>query len=89
MNFKEQYFAIWQQAWNLHKQFADVTGTDQYWDRLVTESSRIAKQYESKPQYGFARDLILTVVAEVERVDRLNHRQRDEEKITFSHKLNI
>ena len=32
MNFREQYFDVWSQAWQFHKRFADMKGTDEEWE---------------------------------------------------------
>ena len=75
MNFKEQYFDVWQEAWRFHKRFSNISDTDEFWEQLVNESSEIVKEYEGKPQYTFMKDLVLTVISEIERVDKRQRRQ--------------
>ena len=59
------YWNIYKDVWNFHKKYADVKEDDAYWESVVNESSRIAKQYrESK----FVIGLLLTVVDELERI---------------------
>lgn len=59
------YWNIYKDVWNFHKKYADVKEDDAYWERVVNESSRIAKQYgDSK----FVIGLLLTVIEELERI---------------------
>lgn len=55
MGFKEQYFEIWRQVWEFHKKYSNVSGTDEYWERLVAESGKIVEQYRGLPQYEFIK----------------------------------
>ncbi len=77
MDFKQDYFDLWAKAWNFHKKYSNISGTDEYWEQLVGESSEIVKAYEGKPQYDFMKDLVLAVISEIERVDK---RQREDSK---------
>lgn len=70
MDFKEQYFDVWQEAWRFHKKFYANDGSDQTWEQIVNESSEIARKYEGKPQYSFVKDLILAVLSEIEKKDK-------------------
>lgn len=76
MDFRETYFDVWQETWRFHKKFYDNDGSDQTWEQIVNESSEIARKYEGKPQYNFAKDLILAVISEIEREDK---RRRSED----------
>ena len=67
MDFKEQYFDIWSKVWNFHKEFFDMIGTDEDWERLVKASGNLGKRYENTPQHEFATQLILAVLDELER----------------------
>lgn len=67
MNFKQQYFNIWGEAYQFHKQFAEMTGTDKEWSELVQTSEEIMKKHEKEPQSDFMRSLLLAVLAEIER----------------------
>lgn len=77
MDFRDTYFNIWKSAWDFHKQFADMTGTDEDWQRAVDTSGEIVESYRNKPQYNFMKDLVLAVISEIERVDK---RQREDNK---------
>lgn len=79
MDFKGQYFDLWAKAWNFHKKFSNINGTDELWERLINESSEIVKEYEGKPQYTFMKELVLTVISEIERVDKRQQQQEREE----------
>lgn len=75
MDFREQYFGVWQETWRFHRKFYNNDGSDRTWEQIVNESSEIARKYEGKPQYNFAKDLILAVISEIEKKDkeRRNH----------------
>lgn len=73
MNFREQYFDVWSQAWQFHKRFADMKGTDKEWEAVVNTSGEIVKEYEGKPQYDFMKDLVLATLSELERKDKIDH----------------
>ena len=70
MGFKEQYFEIWRQVWEFHKKYSNVSGTDEYWERLVAESGKIVEQYRGLPQYEFIKNLRLAIIGEIERIDK-------------------
>lgn len=78
MDFRETYFDVWQETWRFHKKFYDNDGSDQTWEQIVNESSEIARKYEGKPQYNFAKDLILAVISEIEREDKRQRQQKGE-----------
>ena len=78
MNFKEQYFDVWQEAWRFHKQFANMDGTDKEWDAVVNVSDEIVEEYKNKPGYEFMKNLILPILNELERADK--QRQMQEAK---------
>lgn len=70
MDFKQQYFNIWGEAWQFHKQFSGMEGTDKEWSELVQTSEEIMKKHEKEPQADFMRSLLLAVLAEIEKVDK-------------------
>lgn len=76
MEFKKNYFDLWAKAWNFHKKYSNVSGTDEFWKQAANESSEIVKEFENKPEYNFIKDLVLAVMSEIERVDK---RQRQKE----------
>lgn len=53
MNFREQYFNVWGEAWNFHKQFANMAGTDEDWKTVVDAAGEMVEGYRDKPQYAF------------------------------------
>lgn len=67
MDFKQRYFNIWSEAWQLHKKFAGMAGNDEEWGELVQTSEEIMKEYEKEPQANFMKSLLLAVLAEIER----------------------
>lgn len=76
MNFKEQYFDIWQQVWGLHKKYFGISADDeQKWQQLDKECEQLRGQYKNTPQQKFVESLLLSVIAELERESK--HEQRD------------
>ena len=70
MDFREQYFDIWRLVCDFHKKYSNVIGTDEYWERLIAESGKIVEQYRGLPQYEFIKDLMLSIIGEIERIDK-------------------
>lgn len=85
MDFKRQYFNIWGEAYQLHKQFAGMAGADEEWGKLVQTSEEIMKKHEKEPQANFMKSLLLSIVVEIERVDR----QRKEGAVDGNAKLEL
>lgn len=81
MDFRQQYFNIWGKAYQLHKQFSGMAGTDGAWSDLIETSEKIMKEYEKEPQADFMRSLLLAVLVEIERVDK----QRKEGAVNGTH----
>ena len=75
MNFREQYFNVWSQAWQFHKRFADMKGTDKEWEVVVNTSGEIVENYKNKPGYEFLKDLILATLSELERQDKIKRKE--------------
>lgn len=75
MDFREVYFDVWKAAWTFHKRFSNISDTDEFWEQVINESNEIVKEFEDKPQYDFMKDLVLTVISEIERVDKRQRRQ--------------
>ena len=68
MNFKEQYFNIWQQVWGLHKKYYDIREQDEeQWKQLTDESEAIFQKYEHTPEGKFVESLLLAVIGELSR----------------------
>lgn len=79
MNFKEQYFDVWQEAWRFHEKFYDNDGSDGTWEQIVNESSEVVRKYMGRSQYDFMKDLILAIISEIERVDK--HKRKESKKV--------
>ena len=46
MNFKQTYFSIWQDIWNLHKKYAFISKDDiPQWENLTMEAKQIHDKY--------------------------------------------
>lgn len=75
VNFKAIYFNLWSQVWQLHKEFANMKGSDEEWTSLVDKSGEIMKQHENTPQAEFVKGLILVVIDEIERCDRAKRKE--------------
>jgi len=76
VNFREQYFDIWQQVWRLHKKYFGISADDeQKWQQLDKECEQLHGQYKNTPQQKFVESLLLSVIAELERESK--HEQRD------------
>ena len=68
MDFRTQYFEIWQQGWDLHKRFCGIQQQDeQRWQQFDRECESIDKKYQGKPEQKFLQSLLLSVAAELER----------------------
>ena len=68
MDFKEQYFQIWTEVWNLHKRFYGASAdAERAWERLDKECEQIDQKYAGKPEQKFLQSLLLAVVSELER----------------------
>ena len=76
VDFKTEYFNIWQEVWALHKKYHGVSADDeQKWQQLDRECEQIDKKYAGQPEQKFLQSLLLAVVAELERGSR--HGERD------------
>lgn len=75
MDFRDTYFNIWKSAWDFHKQFADMAGTDREWQEVVNTSGVVVEKYKDKPGYELLRDLILATVSELERQDKSSRKE--------------
>lgn len=68
MDFKEQYFGIWQQVWGIHKRFYGIRQQDEEtWKALNKSCEQIDQQFVGQPEQKFVQDLLLAVSAELER----------------------
>lgn len=62
------YWKIYGDVFAFHKKFAEVQESDEYWSAVVDEASALYKRYENVPEKEFAKQLILTVLDELERI---------------------
>lgn len=77
MNFKDSvYWALYSDIWNFHKKFADVREDDKYWEQVVSEAGELYKKYEKQSEGEFAKQLVLNVLDELERIFRRNQNEK-------------
>lgn len=62
------YWKIYGDVFAFHKKFAEVQESDEYWSAMVDEASALYKRYEGVLEKEFAKQLILTVLDELERI---------------------
>lgn len=62
------YWKIYGDVFAFHKKFAEVQESDEYWSAVVDEASALYRKYEGVPEKEFAKQLILTVIDELERI---------------------
>lgn len=78
MNFKDSiYWQIYGDVFAYHKKYADIQESDKYWDSVVSEGISVYKKYGNKQEGEFAKQLMLCVIDELERVYR---REQNEKK---------
>lgn len=71
MNFKESaYWTLYADIVNFHRKYAEVQESDMYWTAVVDASSALYEKYKTLPEKEFAKQLILTVLEELERIYR-------------------
>ena len=69
MNFKETaYWTLYADIVNFHRKYAEVRESDEYWSAVVDEASELYKKCENMPEKEFAKQLMLTVLDELERI---------------------
>lgn len=62
------YWKIYGDVFAFHKKFAEVREDDEYWERVVNASGEVYEKYKTLPEGEFAKQLILTVLDELERI---------------------
>ena len=68
MDFKQTYFSIWQDIWNLHKKYAFISKDDiPQWENLTMEAKQIHDKYTDSVGAKFAEALLISVTAEIDR----------------------
>ena len=77
MDFRETYFEIWKSAWDFHKRFVNIQGTDEEWEAVVNTSREIVENYKNKPGCEFLKDLLLATLSELERQDKIKRKEHE------------
>ncbi len=77
MDFRETYFEIWKSAWDFHKRFVNIQGTDEEWEAVVNTSGEIVENYKNKPGCEFLKDLLLATLSELERQDKIKRKEHE------------
>ena len=73
MDFKQKYFAIWQEAWGLHKKYWSIPADDtNLWKEFIFKTDIFRKKYTGSPEEQFVEKLILAVINEIENVSKLS-----------------
>lgn len=72
MDFKRNYFDSWAIAWDFHKKYANMSGTEEDWKQVVEEAERIVHQYDKTVKRCFVQSLLLAVIQELERTQKDN-----------------
>lgn len=62
------YWKIYGDVFAFHKKFAEVREDDPYWSAVVDASGDLYEKYKTLPEGEFAKQLILTVLDELERI---------------------
>lgn len=71
MDFKQKYFAIWQEVWGLHKKYWSIPADDtNSWKEFISETDRLREKYAGLPEKQFVEKLILAVINEVENTSK-------------------
>lgn len=66
----ETYREIYSDVWRLFKASLPVKNTDEYWDDLINKSSCLTVKYNDEPYAEFAKEQVIAVVNELERIAR-------------------
>ena len=77
MDFRETYFEIWKSAWDFHKRFVNIQGTDEEWEAMVNTSAEIVENYKNKPGCEFFKDLLLATLSDLERQDKIKRKEHE------------
>lgn len=73
MDFRQKYFDIWQDVWNMHKKYAFLEQTqDDKWNSLFKDIEFLSNKYKEKDTTTFVNALILAVTSEIERLSKSN-----------------
>lgn len=71
MDFKQKYFAIWQEVWGIHKEYWVIPpDNSRLWEQLIIETDNLMNKYSGQPEEQFVEKLILAVINEVENASK-------------------
>lgn len=71
LDFKQQYFQIWTDAWGLHKKYSGTSAdSEKAWQQLDGECEALDAKYKGTSEQVFLQSLLLAVCAELERSAR-------------------
>lgn len=77
MNLKNSaYWQIFGDVWQYFKQFYPPQSDDEYWDKVVAEIESLMIKYKGSEGEKLAQDLILAVLTELERLNRINEKEK-------------
>ena len=75
MDFKEQYFDVWQQVWSIHKKYSGIQQQDDTsWEQFHKDCQKLSKLYDNKPEQEFINNLLCVGMVELERSGKRNAR---------------
>lgn len=69
------YWQIFGDVWNYFKQFYPPQSNDEYWNKAVVEIESLMIKYKGSEGEKLAQDLILAVLTELERLNRINEKE--------------
>lgn len=68
LDFKQEYFSIWQEVWTLHKKYFGIRQQDeQRWQLLDRECEALDAKYKGTSEQVFLQSLLLAVTSELEK----------------------
>lgn len=59
------YWEIYKDVWQFHKDHADIIDSDEYWKKAFNDAKTIAKKHGDTK---FARQMLITVLNELDRI---------------------
>lgn len=65
---------LFRDSWGLYRKYCGQDKSRAMWDRLIGEAEGLYGKYGKKP---FARDIIVAVISEVERIGRQGRQQAE------------
>lgn len=68
------YWQVFGDVWQYFKEFYPPQSNDEYWDAAVGEIENLIGKYQGGAGEKLAQDLILAVLTELERLNRIDGR---------------